>query len=124
MPPAANRLVAKVARAVCAAIVPIVARKTVVSAGSSRSASNGCAVGADRQRSFGIRLPLGQRLVQVGELGEAGQRTSPRGDLAVALGDDLVDPRTQGAVLERVHDTAGGLDPAELGPRRRRRGRR
>ena len=39
-PPAANRLVANVARAVCAATEPSVARKTGVAAGSSRSASN------------------------------------------------------------------------------------
>ena len=39
MPPAANRLVANVARAVCAATEPRVARNTGVAAGSSRSAS-------------------------------------------------------------------------------------
>ena len=38
-PPAANRLVAKVARAVCAAIGPIVARKTGRDAGSARRSS-------------------------------------------------------------------------------------
>ncbi len=39
IPPAANRLVANVARAVCAATEPRVARNTGVVAGSSRSAS-------------------------------------------------------------------------------------
>ena len=38
-PPAASRLAANVARAVCAATVPMVARKTGAAAGSSRSAS-------------------------------------------------------------------------------------
>src|SRR5665811_370166 len=41
MPAAANRLVTKLARAVWAAMVPIVARKTGLPAGSSRSASKG-----------------------------------------------------------------------------------
>ena len=38
------------------------------------------------------------------------------GDLAVALGDDLVDPGAQRAVLERGQHAADRLDPAELLP--------
>ena len=76
----------------------------------------GLAVGPHGQCALGVRLPLGQRLVQVRELGEPGQRAGPVGDLPVALGDDLVDARAQGAVLECVGDATGGLDPAELLP--------
>ena len=61
------------------------------------------------------RLALGERLAEVRELRDAGQRPGPVRDALAAAGGDVLDPflHAEGGLLA---EPAVGLDPAELGP--------
>ena len=78
----------------------------------------GVAVGMYDERPVGVGPPLGKRLVEVGELGEPGQRPRALRDLRVPLGGDLLDAPGEGPVGERREDAPGLLDRAELRPAR------
>ena len=112
-PPAAKRFVANVARAVCSATVPIVARNTG-SRGLVAERLERRAVAAHLPGLAG-RRPAGQLLAEVGELGQPGDRPLAGGDLGVALPDGSRRSPHRGRPPPRAGRTA---------PRRRPRGRR
>ena len=123
MPPAANRLVANVARAVCAATVPIVARKTGAVGGLVAQRLERRAVAAHGVAALGVRRPLGQRLGEVRELAEPGERALAGGDLRGRARRDRGDPRR--SVVERLERSTGRPRSGRSSlPARRRRGRR
>ena len=120
-PPAANRLVANVARAVCAATVPMRGQEDRRGGRLVAQRLEGGAVAADvlgRSRS-GARS--GSVLAEVRELADPGQRLPAEGDLLVAGGGDLVDAARRGRRRRPVprRPRSGGARPS-----RRRRGRR
>ena len=124
MPPAASRLVANVARAVCAATVPIVARKTGVGGAARRAAPRTPRRSGGRRASRRVRA----RARAASRRG-SGTRVSPVSGRRAAWRPGRrarrrrVDPRCSDAV-ERGIDAAGRLDAGRTPPRRRRRGRR
>ena len=71
-----------------------------------------------------VRLPLGQRLAEVRELADAGERPLAAGDLGVAARDDLVDPgraasRRRGRPRRRRPPRSGRARPSRRRPGRR-----
>ena len=114
-PPAASRLEANVARAVCAATVPIVARKTGSAGGLVAQRLEGGAVAAHVRSRAG---PARARAAPRRGSGTRSRRSAaaPGGDLRVALGARSPRPAaSRSSPLARAGRTA---------PRRRRRGRR
>ena len=73
-------------------------------------------LGGSGGRAGRDRLALRERLGEVRELGDAGQRPLAAGDLVLATGDGLVDAGPQRAVREGGLDAAALLDPAQLVP--------
>ena len=122
-PPAANRLVAKVARAVCAATgahggEEDRARRRARRAAPRRPRRSGAPGRRGAAARSGSASPrFGNSLTPVsGRVRWATSASRTRGH--------LVDPAAQRAVVEGRSDAAGLLDPAELGPAGARRGRR
>ena len=98
-----------------AATVPSVARKTWCGGRLVAQRLEAGAVAADR-RPGRRRLALGQRLAEVRELGEPGDRPLARGDLGLAL--------ARPSRRSRSSEVGAVVEPAEDLPRRRGRGRR